>query len=243
MSTRSIRNFRLHSERAARACSIFHACLLAMAPCAGQSTGQIQGRVTAQIGGAVFAGTVVNVYRVGQGPAFSTKAITAKDGTYAVTGLPAGTYRVCASDRGGTVVDHCLWPDFHSVVAVAGAQSATADIQLKKATTLSVRVNDPGRNLSRKAGDTVTPHVLVGGFDMSGIFHPAREVKDAGGSTYELVIPTDFPVRMVVQSAQVAMDDDKRGAVPQQGHSEVVVQPSASAQGPSFTFHATGRKP
>ena len=48
---------------------------------------------------------------------------------------------------------------------------------------------------------------------------------------------------MIVQSAQVDLEDDKHASVKAEGHSEVVMHPAGKQQQPSFTFSTTGRKP
>src|SRR5262249_15391366 len=117
-------------------------------------------------------------------------------------------------------------------------------IKLKKASVLSVRINDNAHALEKKTTEAFPPHVLVGVMDAQGSFHPAKEAqKDNAGISYTVPIPQDFPVRLTVHSAKVQLQDDKKNPVPANGHYEMVVHASSQAQQKAFVFSAVGRKP
>lgn len=208
-------------------------------------TGQIKGSVVSASDKSNLSGVTVNIFRIGSPQPFSAKVVRAGDGTFTASGLATGTYGMCANQPGGMFIDQCEWSDFHSSTLVTtGKITAGAVIHLKKASGLTIRVNDAGTSLARGANEHDPPHVLVGVFDSRGILHPAIETKrDGTGVSYLLPIPVDFPVRLTVASDKVDLEDDRHVAVPAKGVTKVVFQPVNQAQAQSFTFNATGRKP
>jgi len=64
-----------------------------------------------------------------------------------------------------------------SVNVAASSLSSGLVVRVKKASTVTVRVNDTAQALAQKPTEAYPPHVLVGAFDMRGGFHPAREVQ------------------------------------------------------------------
>lgn len=239
------------------------------ASAAAGAPGQVQGKVVLDSDGSAVPGAAVTVYRIGatQGAsapnsvnsgtvtttaiagstggttATTASAATAKDGTFSVTGLAAGQFGVCVKDSTSTVIDPCLWPDSLTTVNVAsGSLSSGLVVRAKKATLTTVRVNDTGQFLAAASGQATPPHVLIGAFDMRGLFHPAMEVKkDSTGITYQLAMPVDSPVRITAFSAQVKLQTGQGAAVPAQGYSAPAIQPSNQTQPLSFTFNAVGR--
>ncbi len=73
----------------------------------GQAGGSLAGTVSDE-GIRPIAGAVVIANREGL-PAASGRATSAADGTYQITGLPVGSYAVCAQVPGGGFVDVCEW--------------------------------------------------------------------------------------------------------------------------------------
>ena len=74
-------------------------------------------------------------------------ALAAVDGSFALTGLPAGLYQLCADVPGAELLDPCLWDRQPTPVTVRDLPLNGMSLQLKRGATLSVRVDDPGRSL------------------------------------------------------------------------------------------------
>src|SRR6266436_8669960 len=83
-----------------------------------QSTGTISGVVIGDDGRLLAA--VVTAHKMGM-PAAGGRADAAADGSFTVSGLPAGTYGLCAAVKGGGYLDPCAWsPVIPSVQVDAG---------------------------------------------------------------------------------------------------------------------------
>jgi hypothetical protein len=168
---------------------------------------------------------------------------TANDGSFSVGGLATGQFAVCVKDPNATVIDPCLWTDSQTTVNVtSGNLSSGLLVRVKKASSVSVQVNDTAQALVQRPTDAYPPHVLVGAFDARGGFHPAQPIqKNSAGISYRLAIPVDSPVRVTVYSAQVQLASSSNVSLPPQGYSTTFVQPSSQTQTSSFTINAIGR--
>lgn len=212
------------------------------------ATGSVQGKIVVDSDGSAVSGASISLVAAGGGTgAGSASAVrtftSAADGTFTVAGLAAGRYSVCVRDPSGSVIDPCSWTDsLTTLTAAAGNTSTSFTVRVKRASTISVQVNDPAQALALTAADTYPPHVLVGAFGVGGIFHTAREVSnDASGRSFGLSVPVDSPVSLTVYSAQVKLTTDSNQPIPPQGYSVPFVQPSNGAQIAPFVFNAVGR--
>lgn len=209
------------------------------------NTGQILGKVVKEGNGSALSGASVTAYRISPAPTVSATASTGKDGSFTIGGLSSGQYGICVNDGSGALINPCNWVDLATTVTVVdGSATSGVQISMKASSTLNVRVNDAGQFMGKKAGETSPPHVLVGAFDLKGVFHPAVESqKDNSGISYQLSIPQDFPVRMSLYSVHVKLEDDQHNPVPPGGVSQMIVHPSNQSPGQqkSFTFNAIGR--
>jgi len=208
------------------------------------NSGQIQGKVILNSNAAAVSGATVTAYRMSPAPTVSIKATTGKDGSFTVSGLSSGQFGLCVKSATAGLIDPCQWLDLMTPVSVTnGAVTAGVTIRLKPASALNVTINDTALVLPQAAGQAAPPHVLVGAYDLKGFFHPLNQTKSATGNSYELDIPFDFPVRLVVYSAKVQLQTSKGAAVPTSGYSTLVVNPSsAPSQQATFTFSTAGLK-
>jgi hypothetical protein len=72
------------------------------------------------------------------------------NGSFQITGLPAGSYSLCVQVPGSAYLDSCLWGGSGPVVKVAdGQQSANNVLKLQKGATLSVVINDPNNEMGQ----------------------------------------------------------------------------------------------
>ena len=237
--------------RVLRVCPVILAFLiLSVSPCrmpafqagntATTSGGNLQGKVVLDNDGSAVAGVTVVAYKTvvaATAIGSSGTAVTAKDGSFTISGLTSGQFRVCVRDSTGTLVDPCQWGDSPKPVAL----SAGLVIRVKKVSTVSVRINDTGQYLIAKSATAPKPHVLVGAYDAQGLFHPAMQTaQDATGVSYQLTISVDTPVRLSLFSAQVKLTDSQNVAIPAQGYATTFIQPSSQTTQKSFVFNAVG---
>jgi len=117
--------------------------------------GTITGTVTAQAGGAALSGICVAVFSTGASPVVVASTGTANDGTYMLSGVPAGTVRVRFNSQGfcpGGIFQHFAtqWdnnkPNFvagDDVTVTAGATTPNINAAMAPpiATSFSIAVN------------------------------------------------------------------------------------------------------
>src|SRR5713226_7408872 len=105
-------------------CLVVTASILAMnLPGLAQSpAGKISGVVVGDDGKLLSA--VVTANKQG-GSVGSARAETASDGSFTLSGLPAGTYGLCASVKGAGYLDPCAWSAMILTVPVNAGQAVT----------------------------------------------------------------------------------------------------------------------
>jgi len=115
--------------------------------------GAISGRVTDSANRAI-SNVSVSVYDLDDPSQYSSGAVTRSDGSYTVTGLPAGSYQVCFSSQGATgastigYLDECYddQPPYSSgtpVPVTLGHTSSGIDAALATAGAITGHITDP----------------------------------------------------------------------------------------------------
>jgi hypothetical protein len=145
-------------------------------------------------GGAAFANVVVNVDDLDGNR--HVQAVTDSDGHYSVTGLTAGTYRVCFSAstppgspgypyqcHGGTPADQHPY-----AVALATGQHATVDAALSLGTAITGRVTDAEGNPVQSVTVRLTNLAGAGGSPLPGY------TDGDGNYTFYQLFPGDYSV-------------------------------------------------
>ena len=234
--------------------------ILTLASAAGFAqlqTGFIQVDTTALNGTAGVAGVVdgvppgktdqvrITVVRTEPAAPLTVASIgLATDGTFGLTALPPGTYRVCVQSSDGDFVDPCAWGLATPSVTVAGNQRLTAQrYSLTKGVRLKVRIDDPAGHLQQKATETVAPHVLVGVLSLNGSLLPMVPTQaNRAGLDYEMVIPLGTAIKFTTFSKLVDLEDENRQLVPATGLFRDLPAVAAAAAPPSLRFTVRGRK-
>jgi hypothetical protein len=176
-------------------------------------------------------------------PAASGRAFSAADGTFQISGLPAGSFTVCVQVPGGGFIDTCEWQILPLRVDVkAGQAVAGLKFKLQKGAILHVRLNDPGNLLSPSATAKTVPQLLMGVHAARGLFRPATLVsRDTTGTTHAVTIPFDTAVNFTILSPQVSLADAKGAAIGLAATNVPVTVPSGTSPTP-LTFYVIGPK-
>lgn len=214
--------------------------------------GVIKGQVRNEKG-APAAGVFVSASTVFKGPGsrpFNATTNTAQDGSYTISRVPPGTYRICVQLPADSLLHSCLWntgPE--ATVAVSGSQTANAPaVVAKKGRLLEVKVNDAQGLLDAsersKEFTYVQPTVIggpIGGLPM------ISSGRSRNGRDFALLIPADVPVNLLVRGRGVRVTDSRGAAVDVERGVQIPIQAvAAGAQAPAlppFVFTITGPAP
>ncbi len=224
-------------------CFVIGATALTVLPSLlAQSTGKISGVVLGDDGKLLAA--VVTAHKMGM-PAAGGRADSAGDGSFTISGLPAGTYGLCAAVKGGGYLDPCAWsPVIPSVQLDAGKAVTGFQLKVAKGDVLQVRVNDQSQALeSSAAPGKSAPHLIVTVITERHIFQPLSITsKDSGGRNHEGTIPFDKDVSLLLQGKGVQITDAAGASIDPNGTTVTVRHPSGKPQLP-LTFSVTPAKP
>ncbi|MBY0507040.1 MAG: hypothetical protein K2X03_24195 [Bryobacteraceae bacterium] len=220
-------------------------------------TGSIQVDTTALNGNAGLAGVVegfnpgraeqvrVTAMRTNPATPLAMASIAlAKDGSFSLTSLPAGTYQICLTSAEGDFVDPCVWGLAPPTAVVGVNQKLAAQrYSLVKGARLKVRLDDPNGFLQARTGDAAPPHVLIGVINSIGALLPLTPSQTSRtGIDYEMVVPIGSPLKYAVFSQTAAIQDDSRQAIPAAGLFRDLVVPAGPAAAPAIRLIVSGRK-
>ncbi len=207
--------------------------------------GTIGGSVRGSDGTVVTSG-LVHALRVGGGPAprVARTAATAaiqSDGTFQIPSLYDGTYQICTQTPGKDWLNSCEWGGTGNTALLTPSQAnLQIAIALTKGAVVWIRVNDPGQLLLANEGKTPGAHLLVGvGTDVH-YFQTAMVVaQDSSARTYQLLLPFDRSLAIVVNSARFQLADANGKALPAFGHTIPILVPSGQTP-PTITLSVIG---
>jgi hypothetical protein len=139
-------------------------------------TGTIRGRVEGDDGLPLSGATVLynNVreytrdsmgHRIATGVAINSGARTARNGSFTISGLPAGSYYLCAFGTQANHLSSCEWGQGSLLVQLSAAQVFTdAVLRVSEGSLLVLRVSDPNGRIQ----DTAASPPLNGRLPLAG---------------------------------------------------------------------------
>ena len=143
--------------------------------------------------------------------AFDRQFASKGDGTFSITGVPPGKYRICVDAPNENALDPCVWSATQPVWTVTDTSNiANVNIQVAVGTQIKVHVNDPQNTLPQTKGgvhgDPLSMTVVTG----RGRHHSLRLLAASPGSSdHYLVVPFGEPVLLNTQSSSLALSDEK----------------------------------
>jgi hypothetical protein len=215
------------------------AVLAALFPATARAqTGGLRGTVTTSTGTPLPKAFIVATNKKSN---YNTRS--GADGSFTLSGLAAGTYRVCVQALDGSLLDPCQWSATPTSVTVSSGQTtAVGTIQVLAGQRLYVNLQDVAGVLAVYGnGQKPGAHVLVGVWSASGLFHPFRlRSKNSGMWSLDLVVPFATPLNITVSSADFALTDNQGKKVNANTGAGVSIQVESGTNPAPIIFNVTG---
>lgn len=201
--------------------------------------GVISGTVSTEKGSLVPA-AIVHLIQVTTGPQQPLlkpqSVVSGKEGGFFFSSLTPGKYRVCVKLASSTLLDPCDWETKQVLYALnTGQFLGGLKLVMKQGALLPIRLDDPGNTIIANESKANGSHVLIGVSMANGMFMPASQLSDsktAAGREFQVLIPLDTDVKLVVASKtfQVADPTGKpmRDGQPSGAAANAATTPSAS---------------
>lgn len=142
-------------------------------------------------------------------PITTWTATVSRNGTYAISGLPAGEYSVCTVNTGPNHIENCGWDASPAIKLGAGQQIQGVNRVALEGTQVLVRVRDPKRRISAqtKGPSAGAPsNDLVVGIKVGAAYARLEQI---GGdapdqNSYRILIPKRRDAQLVIRSSIAA---------------------------------------
>jgi hypothetical protein len=166
----------------------------------------------------------------------SSQAISDVSGKYRIPNLPPGDYDLCMDAPGYLAT--CEWTGWRRVTVAQGQAFDNSAVQLAKAATVTIRINDA--LLLLKPANGMTSPLLVGVRDAWGRFHPGHETAVTGASrTFQVDVPYGTTLNLWLHSWRFLLTDSSGAALNRAG-AQFPFQVAASSVPPSYVFNIAG---
>lgn len=141
--------------------------------------------------------------------------LTAKDGSFRLTGLSGGVYHICVFSPKDETLDPCEWSETPPQVEIpAGGAASALDVVVVRGVKLKLRVDDfaglsPTRQKPRRDA-----FLQPGVRSANGALHRCRLVSsDRTGHDYEVLVPRNAEVQVQIDSYNLQVVDQSGAAV------------------------------
>ena len=214
-----------------------------LAPGAGLPTAAVQGVVLAE-NGQPIAGAYVTALREALPPASQTVK-SLPNGQYLLQNLPPGPYALCVQPPAEGLLDPCQWTNSRPTVSLAAGQRLTgADLKLRSASVLSVRLQDAGGQMNQKTSAGRSPGLILGVSGPGNLFYPMRATaKDSSGADYRLTVPRDVTLTFSIQSPNLRLADATGAPLASNAVQETFRHNTGDPNPKSFSFTIAGVLP
>jgi hypothetical protein len=195
-----------------------------------KSSGSLSGKVTDEQGSPVPQASIMVTLQPA-GAAFTPFSVATKseeDGSFSLTGIPSGTYLVCAEKRFGQMLNSCAWTAQPMLVTVRENQANnSANIFLRKGYVLHVSLQDKEGLLKQHEGKTILMSLPAPNMTVQ---MPIEASKDEHGRVLTFLVPFDTPAGVAVFSEFFTLADEKGNAFTTKGFRVPVQIPSGTAE-------------
>ena len=210
----------------------------------GGSNGQIQGAIVSPDGQPVSRASVTAQLQQSPGTApFRAGGFTETDGSFVVSGVPPGVYRVCIQAPGTRLLNPCTWSSPPSVTVEVGQTVVLGKLQLETGYLIQVRLGDAGRLLQSDEGRVPGARVQFGVWTPNGFFLPMRvRTRSAASRELELPVPFGASVELSARSRFYDLTDENNTQVDANQGARIPIQAAPDTPPRIHTFHLTGRR-
>ena len=229
--------------------AILFALLIALLPfcliAQESSSGQIAGTLLSPDGQPVARATVLAQLEAGPGAQpFRANAFSGPDGSFLVSNLPAGQYRICIQVPGTAFLDPCTWSAAPPSATVAAGQTASAgNIQVETGYLVKARLTDSNRLLQADEGRVRGVHLQIGIWTPEGFFVPMRvRTRRAGSRDLELPVPFGTAVALSARSGSYDLTNETNTRVDPLRGARIPIQAAPDTPPTIYTFRITGRR-
>jgi|SRR5271165_5710043 len=195
--------------------------------------------------GTVIVGGSVHLYRIpGSSPGRTREAqwsvVSGAEGAFRFANVGQGAYRLCAQAQDGTWLDPCDWGLGANTLAPAQNSSGVM-LVMRKGTVVPVRIDDPGQLLSRPPSGLMGAGLLIGFGSDTALFHALSLASaDSTGRSYQVVIPFDTAVKLIIASPFLQLADASGLLIPSGATYQVPVLVPSGGTPPLLHFVVTG---
>jgi hypothetical protein len=191
------------------------------APVGAQSaarTSEISGVVKLKDGSPLASGLVTAqqvVTRAQTESASGASVLTGKDGSFRLTGLPGGSYRLCIFSPKDEVLDPCEWSAPPPLVQVAaGGAASGVSLVAARGVTLKIRIDDFSSAAPTRQKPRNDAYLQPGVRSADGAVHNCRLVaSDRVGHSYEVVVPPGADLQFHADAYNLQVSDQFGAAV------------------------------
>jgi hypothetical protein len=210
----------------------------------GQISVTVQGK-----DGSILSGAAVFLRRT-LPPGAPTRLRTEWHATASAAGgvtfdlMPNGRYSLCAQAAAGSWLNPCEWGAARPAVVVSATQRrVNTTLVLEQGAAVPIRVDDPSGLLAQNGDKTPGAHLLLGVRSDAMSFRPASVVsRDAGGRSYQVTIPFDAKVNLVVASWFYRLTDTMGAPVAASGTAAVPVTIPSGQAPATLRLMVSGRR-
>jgi hypothetical protein len=134
------------------------------------------------------------------------RAVSAGDGTFTISGLPAGQYRLCSNHSTAGALNPCIWGGAPLVQVSSVQLNATAPaIRMQTGVPLQVHLDDPGGYVAAHAGKDPKATLIVGLATQRGFLPLPVTASTATGRDYSMLVPLNVTHNVVISTQYFKM--------------------------------------
>lgn len=175
--------------------------------------------------------------------AVAATTISASDGSFVLTGIPSGQYRLCVQAPLTAWLNPCMWSTGVDIVSVASSSISGLKVRLLKGSILRVKIIDSQKLLQAK-GLQAPAAILMGIFRTNGLFFPLIETSlSQAGIDRQITIPFDSDLKFHASFGKAQATDALGQVVSANGITVPIRQSSAAKQELQMTFSLTNLLP